>query len=666
MTATTRDAEAGLESGRPTGDRLSWPARLAALTGSEGAAGAAERTVVGALVLVIALGLTLYILDGAFFGPPTAILQRSMFYSLAASAGLLLAGARMRRLPLRLALYVLAVGALLPGPYLYDSFFDIVQRGAIAEPIEEALFVVTVITVLALVRVYIGWTMIVLSALALLYAYFGNLIPGVYGNVGYSTSRLTSALLLSTDGIFGVPMGVAAQYIFLFSLFGAVLIRSGLGEMFVQISYAITGRIQGGPGLAAVVSSTLFGCVNGSAVAGVVTTGTFAIPLMKRTGYRPAVAGAIEAASCSAGQILPPVMGAAAFLMAELTEIPYGTIAISALAPALLYVLAVLVAVRLEAGRDNLGRIDDESIPKLGQVLKKRAYMLTPLLALIAGLALGYTPMRSAAYAILMALVIAPWSKATRLSPWQLLELGVETVRITIGIIAAVAAAGILIGVLTLTGLALQASSLILAAGGSSLFLVLLYTMIASFILGMGMPTSAAYLLLAILVAPAVEKFGVPILSGHMFIFYYGLVSAITPPVALAAYAGAAIAQSDPTETAFEAIRLGFVKLVVPFLFIYSPGILLFGGAGNIAGDIAFAAAGVFGLATAFSGWLSRPLGIVERLALTLAAVACLMPTAVPVDLVVVYAIRVAGTLALVLLVWRLTRRAGAVLTHKA
>jgi TRAP transporter 4TM/12TM fusion protein len=552
------------------------------------------------------------------------------------------------------------VGALLPGPYLYDSFFDIVQRGAIAEPIEEVLFVITVITVLALVRVYIGWTMIALAALALLYAYFGNLIPGVYGNVGYSTSRLTSSLLLSTDGIFGVPMGVAAQYIFLFSLFGAVLIRSGLGEMFVQLSYALTGRVQGGPGLAAVISSTLFGCVNGSAVAGVVTTGTFTIPLMKRTGYRPAVAGAIEAASCSAGQILPPVMGAAAFLMAELTDIPYGTIAIAALAPALLYVLAVLVAVRLEAGRDNLGRIDDDSIPKLAAVLRRRAYMLTPLLVLIGGLAVGYTPMRSAAYAILLALVIAPWSKATRLSAWQHLELCVETVRITIGIIAAVAAAGILIGVLTLTGLALQASGLILAAGGDSLFLVLLLTMVASFVLGMGLPTSAAYLLLAILIAPALAKFGVPTLSAHMFIFYYGLVSAITPPVALAAYAGAAIAQSDPTETALEAIRLGFVKLVVPFLFIYSPGLLLFGGPGAIAGDIAFAAAGVFGLAAAFSGWLARPLGTGERIAICVASVACLLPSAVPVALPIVYAVRVAGTAALGLIVWRLVRRSDA------
>ncbi|MGE5145920.1 MAG: TRAP transporter permease, partial [Candidatus Eiseniibacteriota bacterium] len=469
-----------------------------------------------------------------------------------------------------------------------------------------------------------------------------------------------------TDGIFGVPMGVAAQYIFLFSLFGAVLIRSGLGEMFVQLSYALTGRVQGGPGLAAVISSTLFGCINGSAVAGVVTTGTFTIPLMKRTGYRPAVAGAIEAASCSAGQILPPVMGAAAFLMAELTDIPYGTIAISALAPALLYVLAVLVAVRLEAGRDNLGRIDDSDIPRLGAVLKKRAYMLTPLLVLVGGLAVGYTPMRSAAYAILLALLITPWSRSTRLSPWQLLELCVETVRITIGIVAAVAAAGILIGVLTLTGLALQASGLILAAGGDSLFLVLVFTMIASFVLGMGLPTSAAYLLLAILVAPALQKFGVPTLSAHMFIFYYGLVSAITPPVALAAYAGAAIAQSDPTETAMEAIRLGFVKLVVPFLFIFSPGLLLNGGAGNIAGDIAFAAVGIFGLATAFSGWLARPLGAGERLVLGIAAAACLMPTLLPMSLAVVYAIRVAGTLALGLLVWRFSRAAGTVLTHKA
>ncbi|WP_353222936.1 TRAP transporter permease [Salinisphaera hydrothermalis] len=509
------------------------------------------------------------------------------------------------------------------------------------------------LSVVVLVRYYIGWAMVVLAVLALAYAYFGSYIPGEYGNGGFSWSRLTSQMLLSTNGVYGVPMGVAAKYIFLFSLLGTVMVRSGLGQVFVDLSYGLTGRMQGGPGLAAVVSSTLFGSINGSAVASVVTTGSFTIPLMKRTGYRPAVAGAIEAASASAGQILPPVMGAAAFLMAEMTKIPYGTIAISALVPALLYVLSVLVAVRLEAGKDDLGRMSAEDIPDVKAILLKRAYLLAPLVALVAALAMGYTPMRAGAAAIVVALALTPWSKSTRLSPWQLVEVCTSTLKITIGIVAAVAAAGILIGVLTLTGLALQISSLIVSAGGNSLLLVLIYTMIASFILGMGLPTSAAYLLLAILVAPALVHMGVTMLAAHMFIFYFGLVSAITPPVALAAYAGAGIAQADPNETAIQAIRLGFVKLLVPFLFVFSPGLLLIGTGASITGDIVFSAFGIAGLATAFAGWFKQPLGWSGRGLWAITSLACMCPSAIPLDTALVYGLRVAGLAGLALLVAR-------------
>ena len=294
--------------------------------------------------------------------------------------------------------------------------------------------------------------------------------------------------------------------------------------------------------------------------------------------------------------------------------------------PALLYVFALLVAVRLEAGKFDMRPMPGEAPAPMREVLASRGYMLLPLLVLIGALAVGYTPAKAAVFAIGAALLLSPWSKRTRIGPRALLQVCIDTLVTIMPVVAAVAIAGILIGVLTLTGLALQISTLILDVGGDSLLLVLLLTMLASFVLGLGMPTSAAYLLLAILVAPALVRFGVPMIAAHMFIFYYGLLSAITPPVALAAYAGATIAGAGPNETAVEAMRLGFVKIVAPFLFVYSPGVLLIGGAGSVLIDIACAFAAVFALGTAMTGWLGRVLNGGERVLLALAAAVLVVP----------------------------------------
>ncbi len=597
-----------------------------ALPGATG--GRRERVAAALAVAVLSVAVCVLILWTAYFGGLTALLLRSLFFSLMAAAGLVVIASRQPQAWLRAALYLLAAAALLPGPYLYFNYVDIIRGGAIANGIDRALFVLCIVVIVVLSRATIGWVMVGLSVVALAYAYFGDLIPGAYGHGGYTTGRLTSNLFLRTEGIFGLPMGVAAQYILLFSLLGGILIKSGLGQVFVDLAHALTGRVQGGPGLTAVVSSTMFSSINGSAVAGVVTTGTFTIPLMKRTGYRPKVAGAIEAAASSAGQIMPPVMGAAAFLMAEMTGIEYAEVAAAALIPAFMYVFAVLVAVRLEAGKFNLARSDPADVPSVWSVLRQRGYMLLPLVALVGFLVYGYTPAKSAVICVVAALLISPWSRATRIGPRALVEVAVDTVRNILPVLAAVATAGVLIGVLTLTGLALQISSLILAAGGDSLFLVLVFTMVASFVLGLGMPTSAAYLLLAILVAPALEGFGLPVIAAHMFIFYYGLLSAITPPVALAAYAGASIAGSRPNETALEAIRLGFVKVIAPFLFVYAPELLLIGSPLEIAIAAAAAFAAVFALGAAMTGWIGRLLCVAERVALVGAAVLLIAPLA--------------------------------------
>jgi TRAP transporter 4TM/12TM fusion protein len=628
---------------------------LEKLLAADPAVGPVERRVVGwsaAFLAVLTTGLVLY---EAYFGTITALVVRSEFFSAMASAGLLLIGLRFNNRLVRAFFYIFAVLALPPGPYLQQNFFDIVSNGGLSTPTDRVLFVMTMVVVIVLTYMTIGWSLVVLAVAALLYAVFGYLIPGRYGHGGYDLARLTATLFLSTEGVYGIPMGVAVDYIFLFALLGTFLMKTGTGELFVDLARAMTGRTQGGPGLSAVLASSMLGTINGSAVANVVTVGTFTIPLMKRVGYSAATAGAIEAAASAAGQILPPIMGAAAFLMAEIMGVPYSQIAIAAIIPAALYVLALLVAVRLEAGRLNLARDDAGGLRIVGKVLLRRGYLLLPLVVLVALLTLDVTPMRAAVIALGVGLVLMPWSAETRLGPAKLLAVCVETVISVLPIVAAVAAAGVVIGVLNLTGLGLMLSGLILQIGGGNLLLVLVLTALTSFVLGMGLPTSAAYLLLAVLVAPALEKMGVQPIVAHMFIFYYGLVSAITPPVALAAYAAAGISGAGTTETGIEAVRLGFVKLLVPFLFVSMPGLLMLGGSTMVAVSTFLAAAAVVSLSVSFAGWLVRPLMVFERLGFLVAAVLLVFPAPVALDAINV-TLRPAGfalLLVLTLYCWR-------------
>ncbi|MDW5377697.1 TRAP transporter fused permease subunit [Halomonas sp. HP20-15] len=626
----------------------------------DGASRRGERVVISLLFSLLAVAVTALVIYGAYYGGITALILRSLFFSAVAAAGLLYAGLRAKPIALKLLCYVLVVIALIPGPYLWQTYMDIIMRGAMSTALDRYLFVGLMLVVIMLVRLYVGWALVVLIVAALGYAYFGYLIPGKYGHGGYGLSRLASTLLLSTEGFYGVPMGVAAEYIFLFALFGALLTKIGTGEVFVDIARGLTGRVQGGPGLSAALSSTLLGSLNGSAVANVVTTGTFTIPLMKRVGYSPTLAGAIEAAASSAGQIMPPVMGAAAFLMAEIIGVPYGTIALAALVPALLYVAALMTAVYLEAGRLKLARDTTGGLRFLADTLRKRGYLLLPLICLIALMVMGKSPTQAAVLSIVVGLLISPWQKLTRIGPVDLAEVCKDTLLATLPIVAAVAAAGTVIGVLNLTGMGLMVSGLIVEAGGESLWAVLLLTAVASFVLGMGLPTSAAYLLLAVLVAPALTQLGMQPIAAHMFIFYFGLVSAITPPVALAAYAAASIAGSPANATAVEAMRLGFVKLLVPFLFVNMPGLLMLGEPLDIGVAIVLSFPAVIGITIAFAGWLSRPLAVAERLLLLAASVAVAWPVPATDFDPLILAIRGVGLAVLVVILARIQ------LSHRA
>lgn len=612
-----------------------------------------EAAIVSLLFAALAVAVTALVIYGAYFGLITALILRSLFYALVAAGGLLFVGLNARAGWVRLLCYGLAPVALVPGFHLWQSYIDIVMRGAMATPPDLWIFVGLMAVVFVLVRMTLGWALVALMVAALAYAWFGYLIPGQYGHGGYDLRRLASTLMLSTEGVYGLPMGVAVEYIFLFALLGTFLMKIGTGEVFVDIARGLTGRMQGGPGLSAALSSAMLGTINGSAVANVVTTGTFTIPLMKRVGYSPTLAGAIEAAASSAGQILPPVMGAAAFLMAEIIGVPYAQIALAALVPGLLYVLALMVAVRLEAGRLDLQPDRDAGLALLRETLARRGYLLLPLVALIAFLIIGYTPTRAAVMALVFGLLVSPWRKETRIGVVGLAVVCRDTLVSTMPIVAAVAAAGVVIGVLNLSGLGLMLSGLIVDLGGQNIWAILVLTALASFVLGMGLPTSAAYLLLAVLVAPALTRLGVEPIVAHMFIFYYGLVSAITPPVALAAYAAASISGGDANKTAFESVRLGFVKLFVPFLFVTMPGLLTIGTGLEIALSAMLATVGVVGLTVAFAAWLGRDLAVGERLAMAAASLLVLWPTAVTATDPVTLLARLLGLAALAFLAWR-------------
>ncbi|MDD7969663.1 TRAP transporter permease [Roseinatronobacter alkalisoli] len=588
-----------------------------------------EVVLVSLLVTGLAIATTALVLWGAYFGLITALILRSVFFSMVAAGGLLLLGLQAGPVWARAFFYALVPLALYPGINIEANYLPIVMRGGMATPFDVYVFVGLMAALITLIWRSVGLALLVLVAVALAYAMLGDMIPGQYGHRGYSVRRLASMLMLSTEGIFSLPMGVAVEYIFLFALMGGLLMKIGTGEVFVDLARGLTGRMRGGPGLTAALSSTMLGSINGSAVANVVTTGTFTIPLMKRAGYSKNLAGAIEAAASSAGQILPPVMGAAAFLMAEIIQVPYATIALAALVPGLLYVLALMTAVWLEAGRLGLDRDPQAGFQLLKETVVYRGYLLLPLISLILFLANGYSPTQAAVLCIGVGLVISPWRKETRVGLVTLAVVCRDTLITTMPIVVAVASAGIVIGVLNLTGLGLMMSGMIVNIAGGHLLALLMLTAVVSFVLGMGLPTSAAYLLLAVLVGPALTRSGLEPVVAHMFIFYYGLASAITPPVALAAYAAASISGGEPNRTAVESVRLGFVKLLVPFLFASMPGLLMIGTGTEIALSVVLAAVGLVGLTIAFAGWFQSPMPASERWLLAAASCLILWPSPV-------------------------------------
>ncbi len=536
----------------------------------------------GIFLMLMAAAMSLFHLYTTFFGFFDAPIQRSAFFVFVFVLGYALYPARFKgqldilRIPPWYDLILMVVSAAV-GLYIIVNFETIVENMGNPSQTDLIMGSIAVLLVLELCRRAVGPVLTVICAVFILYALFGAYIPGFLGHRGYPFTRLVSHMYLTTEGIFGVAAGVATTYVFMFILFGAFLFRTGTGQFFIDLAVALLGSFSGGPAKVAVFSSALMGTINGSSVANVVGTGSFTIPLMKSIGYRPYFAGAVEAAASTGGQLMPPVMGAGAFIMAEILGRPYIEICIAAALPAILYYTGVLTGVHLEAKRTGLEGIPRSMLPSPVKILKERGLLLLPIVAVVYMLMNGYTPPYAAVTGIVASIVVGAILPTTRVHPIKYWEALVQGARDALGVSIACFSIGFIMGSATLTGAGLKIANGILLLSGNNLFLTLFFTMIASLILGMGLPTTANYLVTSTIAAPALVQAGIPLLSAHLFVFYFGIVADLTPPVALAAMAGAGLAGAPPTKTGIQAFRLAAPAYLIPYVFAYAPQITLLG-----------------------------------------------------------------------------------------
>lgn len=520
--------------------------------------------------------------------------------------------------------------AVMAAIYFIIEANEIPYRIIVAPSKLDSIFsVIIILLVLEITRRTLGLILPIIAILSLLYARYGNILPGILGHRDYDWFTVISQCT-STSAIFGVSLSASAYYVFLLVLFGAFLYVVGAGTFLIDLATAIAGRKRGGPAKIAIFSSALFGTISGNSVANVIATGTITIPMMKKIGYKSEFAGAVEAVASTGGQIMPPIMGSAAFIMAQLLGISYLKIAASALIPAILYFLSVYVMVDLEAGKEGLRGLPKEAIPSLRRILRDQGYLVIPLVVLISSLVVLRTSViRAALWAIASVLVVTALRRESRMGPSKIVKALYNGAKTSVIIISACACAGLIVGVFLLTGLGFKASEAILSLSGGSTFLALILSAVAALVLGMGLPTTASYLICAAIIAPALIEIGVIPLAAHLFVLYFACLSAITPPVALAAYAGAGLANANAMKVGFIAVKLGFAAYLVPFMFIYGPELL---GQGKLSGifiAIVTAIIGIIALAIGLQGWIligDRALSLAERALLFVAALCTIKP----------------------------------------
>ncbi len=626
-----------------------------------GASGPHPRVILW-LITLLAIGLSLFQLYSAGIQQLGLFYQRSIHIALIMMLAFLMFpafGPTRRRGPIAWIIDIaFFAGAFLTGFYLAFYLDEIIDRAGFWSRTDIIVGCIAIVTVLEACRRAVGIGLTVIGAVAIVYAFagprgelpwLGEFLPGILAHRGYNLDRVVGQLYLGQEGLFGLPLGVAATFIFVFVLFGAMLEVTGAGKFFIDLAYAATGRQRGGPAKAAVIASAGMGSISGSAIANVVTTGAFTIPLMKRLGYRPAQAGGIEAAASTGGQIMPPLMGAGAFLIAEYTGVPYLEIVKVSILPALMYFGTVYLFVHIIAIKQGMQGMAASELPSVRQVMREGWHFLVPLAVLIWLLAMHMSPMRVGYYAVVSMVVVAMlrhlvWffvfaprhgepvtaarfgrlcqSGLTRLA--EGLSLGARN---AVAVSIACAVAGLIVGVVGLTGLGLKFSAMMLAFSGGNIVLALVMVIIASLVLGMGLPVTAAYIVLIVLVGPALTlEFGIPLLIAHLVVFWYSQDSNVTPPVALAGFAGAAIAGSKPMETSFQAWKFAKGLYLIPVFMVFNPELILGGPPLVVAWNVLIAFAALAAFAAALEGYLFARMGVLSRLLIVPATVAVFYP----------------------------------------
>ena len=550
--------------------------------------------------------------------------RRCAFVGILVFTGFLLYPARRRMAKLEnyIPWYDFALGTLGAVSFFYYvvNFRAIIERAVLLQPLDIVMGVMGIIILAELCRRVVGIPILIVAAGFIAYAFID----------GYSLRRVVHHLFYTTDGIIGTPIGVCSTFIVLFIFLASFLEKSGIAGFFIDLANSVAGFTAGGPAKVAVIASALEGMISGSSVANTVGSGSVTIPMMKKTGYRPEFAAAVEAAASTGGQIMPPIMGAAAFLMAELTGVPYPVIAVTAILPAILYFTGIFLMVHFEAKKLGLAGLPRESLPHFGRLVITRGYLFLPILALVALMGVGFTPAYAACFAILTAFIVSFFRKETRFTRAGLSEAITNGSRNTIGVAIACAVAGTIVGIVSLTGigqllvsrLVIIVNNPLLVSTGTNLFAALFLTMLTCLILGMGIPTTANYVIMATITAPMVIRAGaeigvvVPILAAHMFVFYFGVLADITPPVALAAYAGAAIAKSNPIKTGVTATRLAIAAFIIPYIFVFNPAMLFIDTTPlKVAQIVCTSCIGMFSLAIGIEGYMLRKIAVPWRLA---------------------------------------------------
>ena len=581
------------------------------------------------VVTAIAISFSIFQLYTAIFGVLDAQLQRAVHLGFGLGLSYLLYPTRKSwsRHKIHVLDLILAIVAAATPTYILINYHNLVLRAGTVTSTDLAVGLIGILLIIEAARRVVGIPIVMVIILFLIYAFGGAYMPGILAHRGLSLEQLVSHLYYSTEGVFGIPLGVSSTFIFLFILFGAYLESTGLGKFFIDLANALAGWASGGPAKVAVLSSGLMGTVSGSSVANVVGTGSLTIPMMKKLGYNKDFAGAVEAAASTGGQLMPPVMGAAAFLMAEFVGVPYIEVVKAATIPALLYFAGVWLGVHFEAKRNNLKGLPREELPKFSVILRERGHLSIPLIMIVYLLVSGYTPMRAALFAIFLAIICSSLRKSTRMKPAEILR-GLETgAKNVLGVLIACAAAGIIIGIVTKTGIGLKLASGLIDLSGGLLIPTMFFTMITAIILGMGVPTTANYVITSTIAAPAIIQLGIPILAAHMFVFYFGIIADVTPPVALAAYAGSGISGGNALKTGVNASKLAIAAFIIPYIFVMSPELLMINAnVGNLLLATLTAIIGMIALSSSLIGYLIVNCRVYERIVLFIGGLLMIQP----------------------------------------